>query len=367
MLPNSKPQIKKEEIDQIISRFKLDRKMYPVVLVGIRGYYLNTMGVKGKNDRGIYDDALIWNTPNGFASFNGNTDPSAGYRKHLATLKKGVWMYKPGNHNSATVGSYPAFRQAADVTVIRDGEGEDTGQFGINIHKGLPASTSSLGCQTIPPTQWEAFRSYGYSELKRCGQVIFPYILIDEQDRKPIQVIEDPTNTVIKLSWDNEVIKKWSDYLVKKVTDNISILSAASDCNDIYPGFESLSVLKKIHVLSEFLVNVAYYESGWKENSAGIDVGNAEDKDTWSVGLFQVSVVDQKNYGMSLNYNFKELTTALPNIDLTIEILKRQIKKRGKIFLDNKDSARYWAVILKGNKYSKIADIIKRTRAGLPF
>lgn len=180
-----RPQITLEQVDAIIAANKIDRKKYPVVLIGIRGYFMDTMGVKGQNDRGIYDDCLVWRTPNGYTAFNGNTDPSAGYRKHLACLRKGIWYYKMGNHNSSgPKGSYPAFRQAADVTVIRDGEGPDTGQFGINIHEGNPNSTSSLGCQTIPPVQWKAFKEMGYLELKRNGQAVFPYILVEEADRR---------------------------------------------------------------------------------------------------------------------------------------------------------------------------------------
>lgn len=182
--PNSRPAIRVEEIDQIIAANKIDRKKFPVVLIGIRGYYMDSMGAVGKNDRGIYDDALIWRTPNGSTSFNANTDPGA-FRKHIANLKKGVWWYKMGNHNSTgPKGSYPAFRQAADVIVIRDQEGPDSGQFGINIHEGNPTSVSSLGCQTIPPDQWKAFKELGYSELKRTGQKVFPYILIEEDDRR---------------------------------------------------------------------------------------------------------------------------------------------------------------------------------------
>lgn len=150
----------------------------PLVLVGIRGYYLDTMGKPGKNDRGIYDDALFVVSPEVYASFNANTDPSR-FRKHIASLVPGVWVYRKGKHNSPSGASYPALRQAAPVTVLRDEEGPDTGMFGINIHKGSLRGTSSLGCQTIFPTQWDTFLQLVYGEMTRHGQDRIKYILVE--------------------------------------------------------------------------------------------------------------------------------------------------------------------------------------------
>jgi hypothetical protein len=161
-----------------------------VILIGIRGYYLDSMGVKGKNDRGIYDDALFWvNRRTGFlATYNANVDPSRyrkghgkGSSKGMASLKNGVWLYKKGPHPLRN--GYPAFRQAAPVTVIRDGspDYEDSGFLGINLHKGGRTTTSSLGCQTLPPTQWEDFRATGYKLLADAKQSVFNYILVERQ------------------------------------------------------------------------------------------------------------------------------------------------------------------------------------------
>lgn len=149
-----------------------------VKVLGIRGYYKTTMGNPVKNDRGIYDDALFIISPDIFAAFNGNTDPSA-FKPGIANLKLGVWRYKPGKHKINSPLGYPAFVQADQVTVLRDGQGEDTGFFGINIHKGGFNSTSSLGCQTIYPEQWESFRATLYDQLKRYNQKDFPYVLIE--------------------------------------------------------------------------------------------------------------------------------------------------------------------------------------------
>jgi len=149
-----------------------------VAVLALPGYYLTSMGHPAKNDRGLYDDALFVASPNGVVAFNGNTDPSI-YRPGIATLNPGVWRYKPGIHGLSRPAAqrYAAFVQAAPVTVSRDGAGEDTGWFGINIHRGSNTTTSSLGCQTVPPDQWGAFHALVNTELKRHGQKTFPYAL----------------------------------------------------------------------------------------------------------------------------------------------------------------------------------------------
>lgn len=152
------------------------------VVVGIRGYYRDTMGAPGKNDRGIYDDGLFVVGPETFAAFNGNTDPSA-YRKGVASLKNGVHPYRAGNHGvTRPGGGYPAFRPATkdeELPVTRDGDPKPRPGVAINIHRGGRNSTSSEGCQTIPPDQWDAFYALTAKELKASKLKTFPYILID--------------------------------------------------------------------------------------------------------------------------------------------------------------------------------------------
>ncbi|HEX8310113.1 MAG TPA: hypothetical protein VF614_02275 [Chthoniobacteraceae bacterium] len=161
----------------------------PVAVVACRGYYMLTMGRPDRNDRGFYDDAIIVFSSSCHVAFNANVDPSI-FRKDIATLKPGVWRYQPGTHNISKPASrrYPAFVQAEKVTVLRDSSGdahghpdpapyEDTGWFGINIHRGGETTTSSLGCQTIPPAQWGAFHALLTDQLKRYNQKSFPYLL----------------------------------------------------------------------------------------------------------------------------------------------------------------------------------------------
>lgn len=188
-VPN-KPQVKKSVIDKILKEKGVDVKKYPMLIIGIRGYFVNTMGEKGKNDRGIYDDALIIYTPNVYATFNGNVDPSVQFKTGRAVLKKGFYLaHKFDTHRGATT-QYPAICQRlAPVTVIRDGQGEHTGMFGINIHKGGNTTTSSEGCQTLPPKQWNAFYELAKSEWIRAygdawNKAAVPYLLLDNVSDK---------------------------------------------------------------------------------------------------------------------------------------------------------------------------------------
>lgn len=194
IVPNSKPRLSATELHKLIEPYNVNRTEYPMLVVGIRGYYLNTMGQPGTNDRGIYDDALFIDTPNVTASFNGNTDPSGcriGYgtnetTKGMARLKPGLWKaHCFGLHKWL----YTALVQhKGEVTVIRDGnpEYEDKGYFGINIHKGSYNNTSSLGCQTIYPDQWNSFINLAKSEAQRLFKdqwknVVIPYILLENK------------------------------------------------------------------------------------------------------------------------------------------------------------------------------------------
>lgn len=191
-VPKSRPRLAKADIQRRIARAGVDRARHPLVILGIRGYYADTIGVPGRNDRGVYDDALFIDAPEASATFNANTDPSrfrpgqgTGARKGMACLKPGVWpVYRFDKHN----GQYLALCQrAGDVTVIRDGTPPypDTGAFGINIHKGGINTTSSEGCQTIHPAQWDSFINLAVDQAKRLfgprwAQTTIPYVLLEE-------------------------------------------------------------------------------------------------------------------------------------------------------------------------------------------
>jgi hypothetical protein len=179
MVPRSRPKQKESVTRNALKKAGIDTG---VAIFGVRGYYRDSMGVVGKNDRGIYDDAIIVVSENVHASFNANTDPSL-FRKGIASLKPGIHLYRKGNHGISRGPGYPALRPATKgelLPVFRDGQGDSFG-VAINIHKGGYRTTSSEGCQTIYPDQWQGFINLVYSEMNRYGQKTIPYLLSENK------------------------------------------------------------------------------------------------------------------------------------------------------------------------------------------
>jgi lysozyme len=191
------PQLNEPAIRAILEANGVDQSK--VAVVAIRGYYLDSMGKRGRNDRRIYDDAMFVVHPDGVERFQANTDPN-GYRKGRGTgSRKGMAMLRPGIHRygKGLHKGRQAFRQCERFTVIRDGAPpyEDLGYHAINLHSGGYTSTSSLGCQTIPKSTWQRFKRSVYDLLDEYknpirqndwGQRVrsFDYVLIEETERR---------------------------------------------------------------------------------------------------------------------------------------------------------------------------------------
>jgi len=178
ILPKSRPQATRAQIERLIPKSVKDA--YTVILVAVRGYYRDTMGKTGVNDRGIYDDAIFIVSPDCFIAYNANTDPSA-WKPNVSSLKLGTHLYRKGKHKIASPNGYAAFRPATKdegLPVTRDGVGDSIG-YAINIHRGGNTGTSSLGCQTLPPSQWDSFKSTAYLQMDKYGQKVIPYVLTE--------------------------------------------------------------------------------------------------------------------------------------------------------------------------------------------
>lgn len=196
------PQIKEDEVRDILRQNGVNEDS--VSILAIRGYYLDSMGKVGRNDRRVYDDAMIIVSPDGISSYQANTDPNGwrrgsgtGTNKGMASLASGIHLFGIGKHKGK-----PAFRQCEPFTVIRDGNPpyRHIGMHAINLHSGGYTSTSSLGCQTIPKSEWNRFRKEMYALLKKFnnpkrkndwGELVhcFPYVLLEEVDRRRENVV----------------------------------------------------------------------------------------------------------------------------------------------------------------------------------
>lgn len=180
--------------------------------------------------------------------------------------------------------------------------------------------------------------------------------------------VTEDNGKVTSLYWENTTEphperKPWSQLLVNEIEQSFGIFNSAKDLTVICPKYLSLGYSQRVKALAEFWVATAYYESGFNPLLNSVDVGKKGNLDTYSVGLYQVSVVDAGNI---YKYTFKELQNPLNNIRVTMEIARRQIKNGGAFMLDNSSKHRYWAVLLKGNKYSKIPQILERVKKQAP-
>lgn len=193
------PRLPEDKVRKILTANGVDQSK--VCVLAIRGYYLDTMGKVGANDRRIYDDAHFLCWPDGYAAFLANTDPNGfrkgsgfGSEKGMAMLNTGIHIYGQGKHRGTL-----AFRQCETFTVIRDGDPpyKDPGYHAINWHAGgKSGSTSSLGCQTNPHALFlETIRPLTYSLMDRYanrkrrndrGERVrsLDYVLLDEVERR---------------------------------------------------------------------------------------------------------------------------------------------------------------------------------------
>lgn len=182
MVPNSKPKQSKEATERLLRKVGVTDR---VALVGVRGYYKNTLGKPNVNDIGVYDDAIFLVSPEVYAAFNANVDPSR-LRPNVATLVPGVHRYRRGRHGISRGPGYPALRPATsgEKLPVKRWNAKTNDYYyddgiAINIHRGSLRSTSSEGCQTIYPSQYDAFINLVYSEMKRFSQNTIPYLLVE--------------------------------------------------------------------------------------------------------------------------------------------------------------------------------------------
>jgi hypothetical protein len=158
------------------------------------------------------------------------------------------------------------------------------------------------------------------------------------------------------LVWDSSGKSSWDTIIYGIVNEHLSVLDTAKDIADFCPAYGSLSKDQKIQVWADLFAADSYYESGWNQASYSVDVGTANNDNSWSVGLLQMSVVDQGNYGLTYGYTFAQLETAGPNLELGITVMSKQIAHYGTVLMDAGTSV-YWSTLSPGGKYDHSKDI----------
>jgi hypothetical protein len=153
-VPEQRPRLSTAELQELLVTVACDPADHALLVVGVRGYYSDQLGKPKSNDRNFYDDAIFVHTPFVTAAYNGNTDPSSyrkGYGKSektkgMASLKPGLWpVYRFGLHGKSKY--FALCQTGGEVTVVRDGDPpyDDTGYFGINIHRARQGSGAATG------------------------------------------------------------------------------------------------------------------------------------------------------------------------------------------------------------------------------
>lgn len=180
--------MKKYNIIELRTEFKrLNYIWFPFMLIGVRSkanipdQFDDLIGV-------IKNDNITW--------FSCTTNPGTHWLKNLLN-PKGAALLKPNQYiNTWQIalhqGKYEALCQRKPVTVYRDGDKdniaevtkvEDTGLFGINIHRANPSAISkiidkwSAGCQVLNnPNEFKELLRL----CKLSGQKEFTYTLLNE-------------------------------------------------------------------------------------------------------------------------------------------------------------------------------------------
>ena len=176
---------------------------------------------------------------------------------------------------------------------------------------------------------------------------------------KKTEVVETP-KPIDSKGWQ----QAWSDHLRKII--NVEEFSKASDIKRLRADWDELSVNGKLDALVEFFKALAYYESSYNPRCQTVDVGVKDNKSTWSIGLLQLSVIDQSNLNIRMGLDFETLQNPENNLSLGVAIMVNQIKKRGKVFIPKGETGNpgvYWATLNPGNKYDKSDKIIAAANA----
>lgn len=175
--------------------------------------------------------------------------------------------------------------------------------------------------------------------------------------------------------------KAYADTITKIVRKDLASFSKASDVTKFCPKYHSLNDDQKIKAFSEIISGIILHESGYNPLSRMVETTMGIDPITGmqvaSEGLLQLSYQDVKNYkskGVVCQFDFvkdktlplkdRSILNADKNLECGLGIMKYLVVQRGALTFEKNV---YWAVLRVGGKYSKINDIVTRTKAKAPL
>ena len=194
--------------------------------------------------------------------------------------------------------------------------------------------------------------------MRNILYIVIPFILfgclsspVKEQIQDQVQITQPKDG----LAWGH---KDWDAVLFNNI--NVSVFDKASDIAMFCPNWKNLSQEKKLTTIGVFYVELSRRESGWNTNDTAVDVGTADNKNSWSIGLFQMSVDDQESYNLHYGFNYDDLLKAENNIKLATAIMEQNISKYGSITMRKNV---YWAPLKISGKYDQIDGIVNAVKA----
>lgn len=160
------------------------------------------------------------------------------------------------------------------------------------------------------------------------------------------------------LAWDGKHpdSAKWSkllrELILKSKLPDVAL--NAVDAEVFFKGYTHLSREAKAEYWAKLFAIITKYECSYNPSEYSVDVGSKDKPETWSVGLFQLSVVDQKNYHFNLGYDFKALQNGEKNITLAVLIAEKLVSQDGMISAHIggawRGLPRYWGTLRDGKE-----------------
>lgn len=193
-----------------------------------------------------------------------------------------------------------------------------------------------------------------------------PAVVSPAEPQQPVTTPPAAIYQPLPLTWESVSHPErlsWSSGLRQIVSAYLPILDKAKDISLFCPNYSALSSDQKNNLWADLFAATSYYESAYDPKSNSVDVGSQNDPNSWSVGLLQLSVVDQESYNLPFGFSFSDLQDPIKNLQLGVAIMSAQVKKYGTVLINVGSPGLYWATLHPGGKYDESSAIEAKTKS----